>query len=176
MNLCFKNYYEKLYESESHPDLDVVHTFFSNMGLPSLWEADKNDLEEYVTEKEIITAQSMPTRTAAITTIPQHGKDATQMSNYRPLSLLNNDFNIFAKIRVLHLGKVAPSLLHSNQVGFVKGCHASSNIKRLFQVIQRATSLQHPATLLSLFAEKAFDRVEWPYLFYTLQRYGFGLL
>lgn len=115
-------------------------------------------------------------RTAAITTIPQHGKDATQMSNYRPLSLLHNDFNIFAKIRALRLGKVAPSLVHSDQVGFVKGCHASSNMKRLFQVIQRATSLQHPATLLSLFAEKEFDRVEWPYLFYTLQRYGFGLV
>ncbi len=118
---------------------------------------------------DAIMAQSMPTgtRTAVITTIPKHGKDPTQMSNYRPLSLLNNDYKIFAKILALRLGKVVPSLVHFDQVGFVKGRHASSNMRRLFQVIHRATSLQHPAIMLSLDAEKAFDRVEWPYLFFT---------
>uniref|UniRef100_A0A667ZNP8 Reverse transcriptase domain-containing protein n=1 Tax=Myripristis murdjan TaxID=586833 RepID=A0A667ZNP8_9TELE len=217
MNHCFKNYYKKLYESESNPNLNAVHNFFSSICLPSITEVDKIELEEYITDLEIkaaikhlsngktpgedgfsiefyktfqdeiipflvmlyndaIMSQSMPTtmRTAVITTIPKQGKDPTQMSNYRPLSLLNNDYKIFAKILALRLEKVVPSLVHFDQVGFVKGRHASSNMRKLFHVIHRAASLQHPAILLSLDAEKAFDRVEWPYLFYTLQRYGFG--
>lgn len=66
------------------------------------------------------------------------------------------------------------SLVHFDQEGFVKGRHSSSNMRRLLQVIYKATSLQYPALLLSLDTEKAFDRVEWPYLFYTLQIYGCG--
>lgn len=50
----------------------------------------------------------------------------------------------------------------------------SSNMRRLFQLMHRASSFQHPVIAVSLDAEKAFDRVEWPYLFYALAQYGFG--
>lgn len=146
-----QKYYRKLYESECNPDLNIVHNFFSSICLPSIREADKTDLEEYITGTEIntalkclsngkthgedgfsiefyktfqnelipyltmlynyaITSQSIPAsiRTAVITTIPRQGKDLTQMSNCRPLSLLNYDCKIFAKILALHLGKVEP--------------------------------------------------------------------
>uniref|UniRef100_A0A8C6S6I3 Reverse transcriptase domain-containing protein n=1 Tax=Neogobius melanostomus TaxID=47308 RepID=A0A8C6S6I3_9GOBI len=96
------------------------------------------------------------------------------MGSYRPLSLLNNDYKIFAKILAKRLEKVIPSLIHIDQVGFIKGRLAANNMRRLFHVMSRASSLQHPAVALSLDAEKAFDRMEWPFLFEVLSKFGFG--
>ena len=47
-------------------------------------------------------------------------------------------------------------------------------MRRLFHTIHRAASFQHPAVMQSPDAEKAFDRIERPYLFHTLERYGLG--
>lgn len=86
----------------------------------------------------------------------------------------SNDYTLFAKILAMCLERVVPSLVHFDQLRFVKGRYALSKMRRLFHIMHRAASLKHPAVMLSLDAEKEFDRIEWPYLFYTLGRYGFG--
>lgn len=95
------------------------------------------------------------------------------MCNFGPLGLLNNDYKL---LLAMSLEGAVLSLVHFDQVGFVKGRSASSNMRRLFNIMHRAATLQQPAIMLSLDAEKAFDRIEWPYLFYTLERYGFGTI
>lgn len=59
---------------------------------------------------DIISKQSMPMsmRSAGISLIPKPGKDHMQMSNFRPLSLLNNDYKLFAKILAMRLEKETP--------------------------------------------------------------------
>uniref|UniRef100_A0A8C4XA88 Reverse transcriptase domain-containing protein n=1 Tax=Erpetoichthys calabaricus TaxID=27687 RepID=A0A8C4XA88_ERPCA len=70
--------------------------------------------------------------------------------------------------------KVLPSVISQDQTGFIKGRHLSSNLRRLFNVIYSPAKSNTPEILLSLDAEKAFDMIEWNYLFTALEKFGFG--
>lgn len=114
------------------------------------------------------------TLTALISMIPKPNTDNTIWSNFRPISLLNVDIKILAKILALRLNPIIGSLIHKDQVGFIPKRQASDNIRRVILLQHLARSRKIPMHLLSLDIRKAFDTVSWSYLLYILQRWGFG--
>lgn len=81
---------------------------------------------------------------------------------------------IISKILATRLEKVLPSLVHRDQVGFVKNRCSADNLRRILHVFWKSRNNVDPVVAFSLDVEKAFDKVEYAFLFYTLKKFGFG--
>lgn len=87
---------------------------------------------------------------------------------YPPISLINSDAKIIAKVFARRLEKHLPSLIALGQNGFIIGHQGFHDIQRLLNITD--VKRESPdTTLVSLDAEKSFDRVEHNYLFEVLQ-------
>lgn len=116
-----------------------------------------------------------PTMTQAIISVLlKKNKDPLQCGSYRPVSLLGCDYKILSKLLASRLESVLPKFIHTDQTGFVVGRHLFSNLRRLFNLLYSSDSSPVPEVLISLDAQKAFDRIEHNYLYKVLDKFGFG--
>lgn len=111
---------------------------------------------------------------ANISLMLKKGKPSDCCSSYRPVSLIGVDCKLLSKLLARRLEVFLPGLIKPDQTGFIRNRFSHSNVRRLLNVIPYAQSSQERILCVALNAAKAFDRVEFDYLFEVLQRYGLG--
>lgn len=79
-----------------------------------------------------------------------------------------------AKVLALRLNKVILTLIYEDQAGFMPGRNTLFNLKKLYINLQALHENVGSRVVVTLDTAKAFDSVEWGYLWKCLAGYGFG--
>lgn len=98
-------------------------------------------------------------------------KDRTEISNYRPITLLNTDYKLLAKVLALQLMDEIAHLLHPDQTGFVPKRTIFNNIKLASTILNYADLTETDGAIIALDQEKAYDKIRHDYLWETLKEF-----
>ena len=68
--------------------------------------------------------------------LPKKDKDLRNLANWRPVSLVYTDYKILTKLLAIRLQKVIPTIVNSDQVGYIKNRYIGENVRILADILQ----------------------------------------
>jgi hypothetical protein len=98
-------------------------------------------------------------------------KDPTDISNYRPITVLNTDYKLFTKAFALQLMKPISRLVHPDQAGFIPGRSIFNQIRLAKAILNYAEVMEADGSIIALDQEKAYDKIKHNYLWKMLETY-----
>ena len=99
-------------------------------------------------------------------------KDRTEISNYRPITLLNTDYKILTKMLALQLMEHIPTMVHKDQAGFIPKRSIFDHIRLTKAIISYADITEKDGAIVALDQEKAYDKIRHDYLWKTLEAFN----
>ena len=116
---------------------------------------------------------SITQRQGLITCIPKEGKSKFYLKNWRPITLLCVDYKIATASLANRFKKVLVNIISQTQKGFLKGRYIGECTRFIYDLMEKMEEDDIPGLLLLVDFEKAFDTVEWSFIYEALQFYGF---
>jgi exonuclease III len=99
-------------------------------------------------------------------------KDPTDISNYRPITLLNTDYKLLTKVLAIQMMDNIEKLIHSDQAGFIPRRSIFNHIHLAKAIITYAEVTNENGAIVALDQEKAYDRIQHDYLWRILEKFN----
>jgi hypothetical protein len=145
----------------------------SNDVFQAKWDFVKDDILEVFShmymEERIVTSQ----KHGIIICLQTHRNPVTT-DDYRPLTLLNSDYNILARILANRIRPWLNDILHRSEHCGVGDNNILTALSELRDTIGQAECSNKPNCLLFLDFKGAFDKIFHTYLIVTMTAYGFS--
>ena len=145
---------------------------------PDFYKFFWGDIKELVFESLAFAKEkkemSIDQRRGVINLIPKGDKDIRRLKNWRPISLLNTDYKILTKTLASRLKKVLPTVIHPDQVAYLKGRYIGQNIRTIIDIMEYTKENNIEGIIAFLDFEKAFDSIDWRVLEEALESFNIG--
>ncbi len=147
-------------------------------GIPNefykkFWYLLKNDFLHVVNFIFETGSLSDSQRKGVITLLYKKGPKEL-LSNWRPITLLNSDYKIISKVLANRLRSVLPQIIKEDQTCGIPGRTINSNLSLLRDIVDYCNDKDIPSAMICLDQLKAFDRVNWDFIYRTLSAMNFG--
>ncbi len=126
--------------------------------------------------KECLEQKEMSStmKQGVISLILKPDNDSLIIDNWRPITLLNVDYNILALIYGTRLKSGLSNIIGESKTGFMAKRHISSNIRLVLDILDYNHFVNSDALILFLDVYKAFDTIDHHFLLQSLHTFGFG--
>ena len=150
-----------------------------NDGIPiefykKLWDTLADQLVDVFNYSFQLEEMTTSQRQAIITLIGKKGKDRSYLENWRPISLVNVDAKIASKVIANRIKCCLPDIIHHNQSGFIKDRFIGETARSILDIIDYTERSEVPGMMIFIDFEKAFDSIEWCFLYECLEAFNFG--
>ena len=144
--------------------LEFYQAFWSDIAVTLVNALNENFVKGIMTKSQ---------KLGVIVLIHKKG-DEEDLANWRPITLLNYDYKIMASVIAHRLQKVMGTIIHENQVGYMKGRLSGYNIRLIQDLFQLLEEKKMSGAMMLVDFTKAFDMIELEFIKKALEAFNFG--
>ena len=139
------------------------------------WPRLKGPLMSCIKSCEEICKLTKSQRTGVLSLFHKGSELPTDcLDNWRPISLLNTDYKIIAKVFSRRLDTIINNLIGKQQTGFLKGRNIAFVHRQIDDMLTIHRQSKRAGILLAIDFKQAFDAINIPCILKSLELFGFG--